>query len=422
MNPYDYSSGLGGFERGYNIATGVADRFAQNQQLEQQQQAQAQQAEKANQLQSQLESAYKAGDVDALNLLSIQAPDISKNLLGAIEKKTGAKQDEIVSLAEKITYNPSDSERLITDRIQMIQKRGGDPSDSVRMLQELRKDPKKFLNDTKMMFAMTAPKEKYDRYKQVTGGSGAPEYSKVEYDEQGNPFGLNKSTGQFEPIQGGFQKAKRAPETVVNVGKAEGEQSKTIAKAEGENYNQIIKDANSSRQSDQQLSRLESLNEKAFEGSAAGLMKFGAKLLSPLGVDVEGLTETELFESIGNNLVLNQTSKLSGVLTDKDMDMLASTVPQLSQTREGRKELIGVMRELNNASQDKARLASKYRKENNGQFESQGFEEWLTTQPKKDRFSEIKVDTKTDVETPAGLGSKPITEMSDAELMKSLGL
>ena len=176
MNPYDYSSGLGGFERGYNIATGVADRFAQNQQLEQQQQAQAQQAEKANQLQSQLESAYKAGDVDALNLLSIQAPDISKNLLGAIEKKTGANQDEIVSLAEKITYNPSDSERLITDRIQMIQKRGGDPSDSVRMLQELRKDPKKFLNDTKMMFAMTAPKEKYDRYKQVTGGSGAPEY------------------------------------------------------------------------------------------------------------------------------------------------------------------------------------------------------------------------------------------------------
>jgi hypothetical protein len=51
----------------------------------------------------------------------------------------------------------------------MIQKRGGDPSDSVRMLQELRKDPDKFLNDTKAMFAMTAPKDKYDRYKEFTG-------------------------------------------------------------------------------------------------------------------------------------------------------------------------------------------------------------------------------------------------------------
>lgn len=422
MQPIDYTQGLGGFAQGFNTAAGVADRFAQQQQLAQQQQAQAQQVEKANQLQSQLESAYNAGDVDALNLLSIQAPEISSRLLGAIEKKTGAKQDEIVSLAEKITYNPDNAMDYLTERVQTIQARKGDPSDTVRMIQELRKDPKKFLNDTKMMFAMTAPKEKYDRYRQVTGGSGAPEYSKVEYDDQGNPFGLNKATGQFEPIQGGFQRGKKTPETVVNVGKAEGEQSKTIAKAEGENYNQIIKDANSSRQSEQQLSRLEKLNEKAFEGSAAGLMKFGAKLLSPFGVDVEGLTETELFESIGNNLVLNQTSKLTGVLTDKDMEVLASTVPQLSQTREGRKEIIKVMRELNKASQDKARLASKYRKENNGQFDSQGFEEWLETQPKKDRFSEIKVETKTEVETPAGLGSKPVAEMSDDELMKSLGL
>lgn len=169
MQPIDYTQGLGGFAQGFNTAAGVADRFAQQQQLAQQQQAQAQQVEKANQLQSQLESAYNAGDVDALNLLSIQAPEISSRLLGAIEKKTGAKQDEIVSLAEKITYNPDNAMDYLTERVQTIQARKGDPSDTVRMIQELRKDPKKFLNDTKMMFAMTAPKEKYDRYKDFSG-------------------------------------------------------------------------------------------------------------------------------------------------------------------------------------------------------------------------------------------------------------
>ena len=71
------------------------------------------------------------------------------------------------------------------------------------------------------------------------------------------------------------------------------------------------------------------------------------------------------------------------------MELLASTVPQLSQTKEGRKKLIGIMKEMNSAVKDKARLAAKFRKENGGQFDDMAFQDWLETQPMKDRFSKL---------------------------------
>ena len=150
-----------------------------------------------------------------------------------------------------------------------------------------------------------------------------------------------------------------------------------------------MKDAASARQNDNTLNRLDKLNEVAFSGIAAPAYKVAARLGDAIGIETEGLTETELFDSLSNQLVLGQTSKLTGVLTDKDMDLLASTVPQLSQTKEGRKQLISIMKEINGATKDKARLAAKFRKENDGQFDDMAFQEWLSEQPKEDRIAKI---------------------------------
>ena len=289
---------------------------------------------------------------------------------------------------QQILLDPSQTESVLTNRIRMIQEQGGDPSQTMAELEQFRANPEGYEQKVERAYAMMDPKG-YTAYRESMPQQQAPNYSNVQFDESGNPYGLNKATGQYEPIQGGFQRAKPTPQTIVNMGKAESEQAKTIAKAEGENYNSYVKDAKVARTNDATLSRLEGLNEKAFDGVAAPAYKSAAKLAEAVGINVDGLTETQLFDSLANQLVLGQTSKLTGVLTDKDMELLASTVPQLSQTKEGRKKLIGIMKEMNSAVKDKARLAAKFRKENGGQFDDTAFQDWLETQPKKDRFSKF---------------------------------
>ena len=294
-------------------------------------------------------------------------------------------QDTLISALQ----NPEQRDQIIAQGSEAIKAAGGNPQ---YLSQAIGDDTEGFERGA-VPFLASLGGQGADFAKTYMGmkpkAAEAPSYQSIQYDSDGNPFGLNKATGKFEPVGGGFVKGKAEPSTVVNVGKGETEQAKTIAKAEGENYNSYVKDAASARQNDNTLNRLDKLNEVAFSGVAAPAYKVAARLGDAIGIETEGLTETELFDSLSNQLVLGQTSKLTGVLTDKDMDLLASTVPQLSQTKEGRKQLISIMKEINSATKDKARLAAKFRKENKGQFDDMAFQEWLSEQPKEDRIAKI---------------------------------
>lgn len=353
------------------------------QQAEQQQIQQAQLAE--------AQQALESGDPSSVANLMLTNPELAKQVQGGLQFKSDATRQNLISSIEEVLANPNNAEQILTDRINLVESQGGDASQSRSALAELKADPKGFFKNAEVLYAIQAP-EKSEAYQKakLAGMPPTPEYTgSPQYDEAGNPYMFNKTTGKFEPVGGGFVKGEAKPQTVVNVGKAEGEQAKTIAKAEGENYNAYVKDAKSARQNDITLNQLEKLNESAFSGVTAPAYKSAAKLAKSIGIEVEGLTETELFDSLSNQLVLGQTSKLTGVLTDKDMDLLASTVPQLSQTKEGRKKLIQIMKEVNVATREKAKLAAQFRKENNGQFDDMTFQEWLEDRPKKDRFTSI---------------------------------
>ena len=345
----------------------------------QQQQTAAQQQEQQRMVAArtqELMPLVKSGDYDATIELSTINPQISEAVTKA---KASMKEGQEAEIANWLAgyHTAPDKEAYIAQDNPNV-----DIDDNFRGMDSEQRD-----SLTRIVGAQVMPKEMFNAT--FGGEQKAPSYSNVQFDEEGNPFGLNKSTGKYEPIQGGFVKGKAEPSTVVNVGKGETEQAKTIAKAEGENYNSYVKDAASARQNDNTLNRLDKLNEVAFSGIAAPAYKVAARLGDAIGIETEGLTETELFDSLSNQLVLGQTSKLTGVLTDKDMDLLASTVPQLSQTKEGRKQLISIMKEINGATKDKARLAAKFRKENDGQFDDMAFQEWLSEQPKEDRIAKI---------------------------------
>ena len=329
MINYNVDNPMGSF---FNTVQGFQGLESNRMQLDQHRQQQARQQQAAEQQQQiqartqELMPMVKAGDYDATIELSTINPEIANAVTKA---KANLKQGQDVQIAEWIAgyQTAPDKEAYLAEDLP-----GVDIDDNFRGMSPEQRD-----SLTKIIGAQVMPKAMFEAT--FGGGQQAPSYQSIQYDSEGNPFGLNKATGKFEPVGGGFVKGKAEPSTVVNVGKGETEQAKTIAKAEGENYNSYVKDAASARQNDNTLNRLEKLNDVAFSGVTAPAYKLAARLGDAIGIETEGLTETELFDSLSNQLVLGQTSKLSGVLTDKDMDLLASTVPQLSQTKEGRKQL-----------------------------------------------------------------------------------
>tara|TARA_R100000388_G_C7239790_1_gene160435 strand:+ start:564 stop:1805 length:1242 start_codon:yes stop_codon:yes gene_type:complete len=364
---------------------------------------------------------YSTGTPDEIARFSIENPQAAKLLSEQIGYKDEATKQNALETMRGILTNPERAEELLQNRVNYLKSVGADPSETLGEIEFLRSNPEGYADIVEKAYAFKDPAGHKAYRSTLGGGSSVPSYSNVNFDESGKPYGLNKATGNYEEIGGGFVKGKAAPSTIVNMGRAESEQSKVIAKAEGENYNSYISDAKAARKSDAALNRLSGLTEKAFSGTLAPAYKAGSKLASSLGIDVEGLKESELFDALSNELILSQTSKLTGVLTDADMRFLANTVPQLSQSKEGRKALIGVMKEVNSAIKERARLAAKFRaSQPNQQFDEMKFMDYLQSQPKKDRFSKINLPKKEKV--PSGLGSGNVADMSDEDLMNSLNI
>lgn len=356
-------------------------------QRQQEQQAKWQTLDRSASLKKQAQQLIQSGaSAQQVAEFSAKSPEMGKMVrenLGLIDQE---KESAFLDATRSILADPSRTEEILQHGYDMVPN-SGDEQISQAAIRKYKENPQEFIQGIEKTYAML-DSQGFSAYKKASEQpSSTPEYSNIQFDKSGKPFGLNKQTGAYEEVGGGFQRAKPTAQTVVNVGKAEGEQQKTIAKAEGDLYNEIQKSGFQSRKSDATLNRLEKLSDKAFDGATAGAYKGAAKLAESIGIDVEGLTETELFTALSNDLVLGQTALLTGVLTDKDMAFLEQTVPQLSQTKEGRKQLIGIMKDVNEANREKAQLAKDFRKLNDGYFDSAAFDELMANRKPKDRFA-----------------------------------
>ncbi|MCP4832495.1 MAG: hypothetical protein GY886_09815 [Gammaproteobacteria bacterium] len=173
MQPINYGGMLGsslasGIQSG--LGMGQARQRANLINEEKQAMQLAQDQQKANA--AKMVELYRSGTPDQVAEFSIANPESGKLLMGAISDRTGINQGEIMKVSEGILTNPKGTEAALTDRIQMIQGRGGDPSDTVRMLQEYRENPSQFMQQNEMFYAMNNP-DKYKKYKEVTGQSQA---------------------------------------------------------------------------------------------------------------------------------------------------------------------------------------------------------------------------------------------------------
>ena len=89
-----------------------------------------------------------------------------------------------------------------------------------------------------------------------------------------------------------------------------------------------------------------------------------AKVGNQLGIDIEGLPESEQFEALSNELVLEKSQQMSGALSNADMDFLLNTVPRLSNTKEGRAQMLNFAKRLQQREINYAKAAQQFRKDN----------------------------------------------------------
>ena len=163
-------------------------------------------------------------------------------------------------------------------------------------------------------------------------------------------------------------------------------QDSEIAKLSAKDYQGFVARAANANKELATINTLESLSDKAFSGAGAGALLQGAKVLKQLGIETQGLKESEVYEKLANTLVLDKSQQMSGALSNADMTFLQNTVPSLNTSKEGRKMTFEIGRKLAKREMQVAKLATEFRKQNGGKFDSGEFQLYLDEWKEQNRL------------------------------------
>ena len=124
------------------------------------------------------------------------------------------------------------------------------------------------------------------------------------------------------------------------------------------------------------LSSLEDAARKIYTGKGGEAVQVLRQFLAPLGITArEDAAAGELLQSITNKMAIQARQLFGGMpgaLSDRDMKILLSTQPSLSNTREGNMMIIDMQRKLYKRQKDIANLAREYQKKH-GYVDLDGF-------------------------------------------------
>lgn len=180
----------------------------------------------------------------------------------------------------------------------------------------------------------------------------------------------------------GYVPPPPTPAAEVNINqKQEGKEAEIVGAGYGKMFLDLQVQGRSARDQNARLDQLDSLLDKVETGAGAeallGLKRWGQRLGFDVGDD---LGPAEAAQALSNEFALQLRNPaggagMPGAMSDRDREFLQSMVVGLSQTREGRKQLIAMRKKINQRSIEVARLARKYRQEN-GQL-NEGFYDLL---------------------------------------------
>lgn len=131
-------------------------------------------------------------------------------------------------------------------------------------------------------------------------------------------------------------------------------------------YADITKKASSATSRLGTLSRMAQLSPDAFQGAGAPALQLVRSLLTTMGFPAGGSVKSgEEFIALSNKMVMDANNgSLGPGVSNTDVAFIAKMNPDISQTREGRMELIETSRLLAKRDQEVAKMAADYRRQN----------------------------------------------------------
>ncbi|MBL8577708.1 MAG: hypothetical protein JNK47_10810 [Mesorhizobium sp.] len=172
---------------------------------------------------------------------------------------------------------------------------------------------------------------------------------------------------------------KRASATNVNVGSEKG-YDKTLGEGYAKRFMEI---QDGSQTAQRALNALDVMDQAMsdpgfYSGAASGSVTALKRYGQALGIEgADGIDSIETFNAMAKQAALDSMGgSLGSGFSNADRDFVLDQVPNLQNTPQGNKQLVGIQRKLNQRKQQVAQLARQYAERNGGRINA-GFDDEL---------------------------------------------
>jgi len=216
---------------------------------------------------------------------------------------------------------------------------------------------------------------------------------------------------------------QEGPDTIVQnvMGQAETEWAKQTAKTGASAVQELQKGINSRQQQGALLDQILTVADDAPSGPLANAELFAGQIGQALGIETEGVAAGEVLRAASNQLALlvrgNPEGGLPGAASNRDVQFLLDSGPQLGQTKAGRKALARISKETLDYRNRVARAEQEYRRKNLGSVV--GFD---PSKIKKPDIAKIVKEARGIVANQPDQSAIPMQfqDMSDDDILKAL--
>lgn len=300
---------------------------------------------------------YQAGDTDGLAMLSIENPHIAESIRGAYKFKNERTKQNFTDSMREILIDPANTDQILTARIDNVIAEGGDPSDTIKEREDYRANPDAFSEKVKNSYALYDP-QGYNSLMSTQPQAQKPmsEYQTKQLEGKESDRALRKQEIELRRLESEGKRAKTDEERQlkseqIKQKKAENEESKAQDRLRIENG---IAAAKQNKQTIDDL-----INNPDYMDSVTGVLNY-SKVPETLRTTNQQEASAYL-DNIRNSMTIENLSVMSGPLTDKDIQIIASASSRL---KEGMSEE-ALKKELNIIKSAYDRVISNYQKESN---------------------------------------------------------
>jgi hypothetical protein len=192
--------------------------------------------------------------------------------------------------------------------------------------------------------------------------------AEIDYNKPFLPDGTpNKAYQDYSLSKADRSATKVSVGGAKNIFQQEGEQSKAYGKGMGDLRIEIQKSAFNAPGQIAKLSRLEELLQGVEGGKLAPLGTEVAGLARSLGFNIDPkLGNKQAAEALAVEMALSMKPVGSGAMSDRDFENFMQTVPSLSKTAEGRKQITQTLKAKAHRDLEIGKMARSYAAKNNG--------------------------------------------------------